>query len=146
MLYPAALCSQLLVRDIIAIGRHCLRIPGKRLDVSILLDKKKFRSFNNKEGVLRGFKQLESDGLGKLEAKRSGRRSTKVRHKTKMVWIHMFILYMYYMSLKMNGIPTVCKFVYIAVKAMKKRPILNMSKYGIASIHFCRQCTYNVIL
>ena len=67
-------------RDAVAIGRHCLKIPGKLLDVSVLLDNKKFRAFHNKEGALMGFKQLERDGLGKLEPRRGGGRGSKVNY------------------------------------------------------------------
>ncbi len=36
----AAQSSPQFLPDPVAIGRHCLRIPGKVLDVSVLLDKK----------------------------------------------------------------------------------------------------------
>lgn len=52
------------------IGQHCLKISGTLLDVSVLLDKKKFRSFDNKDGALRGFKKFEEDDLGTLEPRR----------------------------------------------------------------------------
>ena len=55
-----------------------MKIPGRLLDISTLLDKKKFRSFDNKGGALRGFKELEKNGLGSLEIKR-GRGSNKVK-------------------------------------------------------------------
>ena len=47
------------------------------MDLSTLLDKKKFRAYDNKEGALRGFHALEEDGLGCLEVKR-GRGTSKV--------------------------------------------------------------------
>ena len=60
-------------------GRHCLKLPGTLLDVSILLEKKRFRSHDNKPGALRGFKLLEEDSLGQLEIKR-GHGSSKVNY------------------------------------------------------------------
>ena len=50
------------------------------LDVSVLLDKKKFRAYHNKEGALVGFKQLERDGLGKLEPRQGGGCGSKVMY------------------------------------------------------------------
>ena len=47
------------------------------MDVSVLLDKKKFRAFNNKEGAVRGFTK---NGLGTLEDKPGGRGSNKVNN------------------------------------------------------------------
>ena len=64
-------------KSVIDIGRHCLKIPGRLLDLSTLLDKKKFRAYDNKEGALRGFHSLQADGLGCLEVKR-GRGNSKV--------------------------------------------------------------------
>ena len=48
------------------------------LDLNVLLDKKKFRSDDHKDGVLRGFRKLEEDELGSLEEKQ-GRTNSKVR-------------------------------------------------------------------
>ena len=62
--------------SIFEIDCHCLKIPGRLLDLSTLLDKK-FHAYNNKEGALRGFRALEDDGLGSLEVKR-GRGANKV--------------------------------------------------------------------
>ena len=55
--------------DDLQIARHCLKIPGRVMDLTTLLDKKKFRSFQNKDGALRGFRHLESNDLGTLEVK-----------------------------------------------------------------------------
>ncbi len=49
---------------------HCIKFPGKVLDVSVLLDKKKFRSFENKDGANRVFCQLQDDRLGTLEVRK----------------------------------------------------------------------------
>ena len=51
------------------IARHCLKIPGRVMDLTTLLEKKKFRSFQNKDGALRGFRHLEESELGTLEVK-----------------------------------------------------------------------------
>ena len=45
--------------------------------MSVLLDKKKFRSYDHKDGTLRGFRKLEYE-LGSLEEKQ-GRTNSKVR-------------------------------------------------------------------
>ena len=50
------------------IARHCLKTPGRVMDLPTLLEKK-FRSFQNKDGALRGFRHLEESELGTLEVK-----------------------------------------------------------------------------
>ena len=49
------------------IAAHCLKLPGSYLNVSTLLDKKKFRSYGHKVGALAGFQLLQDDDLGRLE-------------------------------------------------------------------------------
>ena len=50
----------------------CLaKLPGKYLDLSILLANKKFRGRGNKEGALVAFRELEAAGIGRLIAKTS---------------------------------------------------------------------------
>ena len=49
------------------IAAHCLLLPGNHLDMSTLLDKKKFRGYKNREGALAGFSVLQKDSLGTLE-------------------------------------------------------------------------------
>ena len=49
------------------IAAHCLLLSGNHLDMSTLLDKKKFRGYKNREGALAGFNVLQIDGLGTLE-------------------------------------------------------------------------------
>ncbi len=61
------------------IAKHILKLPGTCLDLSVLLDKKKFRSFDHKEGALRGFKKLEKDDLGSLIVKQGRTSSSRVR-------------------------------------------------------------------
>lgn len=51
----------------IDIAAHCLELPGNVLNLSTLLDKKKFRMYGSKVGAIKGFKFLEGDGLGTLE-------------------------------------------------------------------------------
>ena len=63
VIYTTAQTSHLRGKSVIDIGRHCLKIPGRLLDLSTLLDKKKFRAYDNKEGALRGFHALQEDGL-----------------------------------------------------------------------------------
>ena len=59
------------------IARHCLKLSGTVLNVSVLLDKKKFRSYGHKEGALKGFRLLQVDDLGTLD-EFSGRGNSKV--------------------------------------------------------------------
>ena len=49
------------------VAAHCLKLPGSYLNVSTLLDKKKFRSYGHKVGALAGFQLLQDDDLGRLE-------------------------------------------------------------------------------
>ena len=46
---------------------YCLKLPGKRLNLSALLYAKKFRSHGYKSGAITAFKELEKAGLGSLE-------------------------------------------------------------------------------
>ena len=46
---------------------HCLKMPGSYLNLSVLLDKKKFRAYGHKPGALRGFTVLKEDEHGTLE-------------------------------------------------------------------------------
>ena len=49
----------------------CLTLPGSQLDLSVLLKEKKFRGRGNKEGALQALRNLDDDGLGKLEEKQT---------------------------------------------------------------------------
>ena len=49
------------------LAAHCLKIPGSYLNLSVLLDKKKFRTYGHKPGALRGFTVLKEDEMGTLE-------------------------------------------------------------------------------
>lgn len=57
----------------------CLTLPGKQLDVSMLLKEKKFRGKGNEEGALTAMRVLEEDGQGRLEEKQT-KGSVKVVH------------------------------------------------------------------
>ena len=59
-----------------------LTLPGKKLDVSWLVNrKKKFRSRGGRDGALDAMRQLELDGMGKLVLKKS-KGSIKVYFQT----------------------------------------------------------------
>ena len=49
------------------VAAHCLKLPGSFLNLSVLLDKKKFRAYGHKIGALKGFGFLQEDDLGTLE-------------------------------------------------------------------------------
>ena len=51
-----------------------LSLPGKRLEVSLLVNKKqKFHARGGHDGALDAMKRLEEDGMGKLAVKKSKR-------------------------------------------------------------------------
>ena len=50
---------------------YCLKLPGKRLNLSALLYAKKFRAHGYKSGAIAAFKELEKAGLGTLEDSKS---------------------------------------------------------------------------
>ena len=53
-------------------GAFVLTLPGKILDVSLFVNrKKKVRSRGGRDGALAAMRQLEEDGLGKLVLKKS---------------------------------------------------------------------------
>ena len=55
-----------------------LCLPGKKLDVSFLINKKKkFRNRGGRDGAMAAMRQLEKEGLGKL-AVRNAKGSIKV--------------------------------------------------------------------
>lgn len=62
-----------------ATAAFCLQLPGSTLDLTRLLNAKKFRSRGNKEGALKAMRLLAYEGLGELE-ERHGRGSNKVLH------------------------------------------------------------------
>lgn len=49
------------------LAAHCLKIPGSYLNLSVLLDKRKFRTYGHQPGALRGFTVLKEDEMGTLE-------------------------------------------------------------------------------
>ena len=51
---------------------YVLSLPGRILDVSALVNKKKkFRSRGGRDGALEAMRKLEEDGLGNLHVKKS---------------------------------------------------------------------------
>ena len=50
-----------------ATASHCLLLPGKKLELTPLLNAKKFRSWGNKEGAVNTFRKLAAVGLGTME-------------------------------------------------------------------------------
>jgi len=55
-----------------------LTLPGKILNMSVLINQKKFRNTGNKKGGLDGWKLLDADGLGVLTEQKAGRGTDKV--------------------------------------------------------------------
>ena len=55
---------------------HHTSLPGSVMDLTALLNNKKFRGHGNKEGATRVFLLLQQDKLGRLEARRG--RNSKV--------------------------------------------------------------------
>ena len=62
-----------------ATAAYCLHLPGKVLYLSPLLAQKKFRKRGNKDGALRAFYQLETEGLGKVLEVGCGKGTSVVR-------------------------------------------------------------------
>ena len=50
---------------------YCLKLPGKRLNLTALLYAKRFRSHGYKTGALAAFNELEEAGLGSLEMRQT---------------------------------------------------------------------------
>ena len=62
------------------IAAHCLLLLDNHMDMSTLLDKKKFQGYKNREGALAGF-NLQKDGLGTLEnTSKRGVQKVKLMH------------------------------------------------------------------
>ena len=61
---------------------HCLKLPGKQLNLTALLYAKKFRAYGYKTGAQAAFERLVRDVLGKqdppLEEEKSKGKSKKV--------------------------------------------------------------------
>ena len=62
-----------------ATAAYCLQLLGKVLYLSPLLAPKKFRKRGNKDGALRAFYQLETEGLGKVLEVGCGKGTSVVR-------------------------------------------------------------------
>ena len=76
---------------------HCLRLPGKRLNLTALLYAKKFRFHGYKQGALSAFKELEEAELGILE-------TTKAKGFVLITQAHIHIIhtYMYINTLQVS--------------------------------------------
>ena len=55
-----------------------LTLPGKIMNMSVLISQKKFRNTGNKQGRLDVWKLLDADGLGVLNEQKAGRGTDKV--------------------------------------------------------------------
>lgn len=62
---------------------HCLKLPGKKLNLTALLYAKKFRSHGYKTGAQAAFECLTRDGLGEQDPQIGDDKSSG---KTKKVW------------------------------------------------------------
>ena len=59
---------------------HCLRLPGKKLNLTALLYAKKFRAYGYKAGAQAAFERLVRDGLGPpIDEEKGTGKSKKVR-------------------------------------------------------------------
>ena len=84
----------------------CLLLPGSTLDLSSLLQSKKFRSRGNKDGALTAMKALEADGLGKLLDKGAHRGTSVVSTAVQSIKIVLnFILHAQVYKFKKAPIP-----------------------------------------
>lgn len=61
-----------------SLASFCLQLPGKQLNLSALLAKKKFRGKGNKDAAVAAFQELEKVGLGELISEGSSRGTSKV--------------------------------------------------------------------
>lgn len=58
-------------QDTTSTPAHCLRLPGKKLNLTALLYAKRFRNHGYKKGALAAFHELEEAGLGVMETKKT---------------------------------------------------------------------------
>ena len=65
---------------------HCLRLPGRKLNLTALLYAKRFHNHGYKKGALAAFYELEEAGLGVVEAKKT--KSGTVGHLQHCLVIH----------------------------------------------------------
>ena len=61
-----------------SVAAYCLLLPGKVLNLSALLQAKKFRGKGNKEGAVAALEELHKAGLGKLISADSRRGASSV--------------------------------------------------------------------
>ena len=58
-------------QDTTSTPAHCLRLPGRKLNLTALLYAKRFRNHGYKKGALEAFNELEGAGLGVMETKKT---------------------------------------------------------------------------
>ena len=58
-------------QEIYSTPAHCLRLPGRKLNLTALLYAKRFRNHGYKKGALAAFRELEEAGLGVMETKKT---------------------------------------------------------------------------
>jgi hypothetical protein len=87
------------VSEVDSAAAHCLKLPGKQLNLTALLYAKKFRAHGYKTGAQAAFDRLVRDGLGTqeppLEEDKSKGKSKKVFTKlainTQTFWQHEWV-------------------------------------------------------
>ena len=57
----------------------CLLLPGKMLDLKVLIQKRTFRNSGNKSGAVQGFKLLQENGLGAIITSKINRGASMVQ-------------------------------------------------------------------
>lgn len=57
---------------------HCLKLPGRKLNLTALLYAKKFRAYGYKTGAQAAFEKLEQDGLGEQDPPIGDKKAKKV--------------------------------------------------------------------
>jgi hypothetical protein len=67
---------------------YSLLLPGKILNLSVLLSQTKFKSRGNKAGALAGWKLLEKSGLAKVVELKAQRGTDKVTRLRSITCVH----------------------------------------------------------
>lgn len=57
---------------------HCLKLPGKNLNLTALLYSKKFRAYGYKTGAQAAFEKLSQDGIGVVNLSNDDKEVKKV--------------------------------------------------------------------
>ena len=72
---------------------HCLRLPGRKLNLTALLYAKRFRNHGYKKGALAAFRELEEAGLGVLEDKKTKSGIVRIHFCVDMWPNYLFVIY-----------------------------------------------------